>query len=382
MDLSLSRRVLSFAVLVALSASAVDAYEPIDLWTSGQGGYDTYRIPALVKTNRGTLLAFCEGRKAGRGDSGNIDLLVRRSTDGGQTWSPMQVIWDDDENTCGNPCPVVDRETGAILLLSTHNLGIDHEKQIIALSSQGTRTVWFLKSTDDGRSWSEPKEITKDTKKPDWTWYATGPGAGIQIQNGLHKGRLVIPCDHIEAETKHYYSHAIYSDDRGETWQLGGSTRDHLVNECEVVELADPPGRLMLNMRNYDRDNRTRQTALSDDGGLTWHSQKHDPVLIEPICQASIRRLRWPAGGQAGAILFSNPASREGREKMTVRVSFDDARTWSHSKLLNEGFSAYSCLERLDDTAAALLYEGAAGDKTYGRITFVRLGLDWLTDTL
>ncbi|NLS97192.1 MAG: exo-alpha-sialidase [Planctomycetaceae bacterium] len=375
-------REIAFGVLfLALTAAAAHGQEPIDVWTSGEGGYDTYRIPSLIKTKSGALLAICEGRKTGRGDSGNIDLLMRRSTDGGQTWSPTQVIWDDKENTCGNPCPVVDQETGTILLLSTHNLGIDREKEIIALTSKGTRTVWLLKSTDDGLSWSKPQEITQTAKKPDWTWYATGPGIGIQIQHGPHKGRLVIPCDHIEADTKDYYSHVIYSDDRGETWQLGGSTPEDQVNECEVVELADPPGRLMLNMRNYDRDNRTRQTAVSDDGGLTWQGQKHDPVLIEPICQASIRRLRWPTDARPGAILFSNPASQEGREKMTVRVSFDDAKTWSHSALVNEGFSAYSCLERLDDTAAGLLYEGAVGDKTYGRITFLRLGLDWLTDS-
>ena len=226
-----------------------------------------------------------------------------------------------------------------------------------------------------------PKEITKDTKKPDWTWYATGPGAGIQIEHGPHKGRLVIPCDHIEADTKHYYAHVIFSDDRGETWQLGGSTPEHQVNECEVVELADPAGRLMLNMRNYDRDNRTRQTALSDDGGSTWHSQKHDAVLIEPICQASIRRLRWPGAGQGGVILFANPASQKGRERMTVRASHDDATTWTKSKLIDEGFSAYSCLERLDNETAGLLYEGAVEGKSYGRITFVRLGLKSLTDT-
>lgn len=373
---------LPVMILLAGTAMTISAQEsPIDLWKSGEGGYDTYRIPALIKAKSGTLLALCEGRKTGRGDSGNIDLLLRRSNDGGKTWSPTQVVWDDAGNTCGNPCPVVEQETGTIFLLATHNLGIDRERQIIDQKSKGTRTVWLLKSTDDGKTWSTPQDITRDTKKPDWTWYATGPGAGIQIQHGPHKGRLVIPCDHIEADTKHYYSHVIYSDDRGESWKLGGSTPEHQVNECEVVELADPPGRLMLNMRNYDRSNRTRQTALSDDGGLTWHSQKHVPVLIEPICQASIRRLRWPKAGHSGIILFSNPGSQKAREKMTVRVSSDDAKTWAHSQLINEGFSAYSCLETLDDETAGLLYEGEVGDKIYGRITFVRLGLDQLTNT-
>ena len=285
------------------------------------------------------------------------------------------------DNTCGNPCPVVDQVSGAISLLATHNLGTDHERQIIDLKSKGTRTVWLLRSTDDGKTWSEPKEITETTKQPNWTWYATGPGAGIQIQAWLPtRDDLVIPCDHIEAESKKYFSHAIYSDNGGLTWELGGSTPEDQVNECELVELTDPPGRLMVNMRNYDRDNRTRQTALSDDGGLTWHSQQHDAVLIEPICQASIRRLSWPSSDAKGVILFANPASQKGREKMTVRVSYDDAATWAHSKLIDEGFSAYSCLETLTPGSAALLYEGAKADgKTYGRITFVRFGLDWLT---
>ncbi len=369
---------LAFAAVMLVSAA--QGQDGVDLWKSGEGEYDTYRIPSLIQTKSGALLALCEGRKTGRGDSGNIDLLMRRSEDGGRTWSLSEVIWDDAGNTCGNPCPVVDQVSGAISLLATHNLGIDHERQIIDLKSKGTRTVWLLRSTDVGKSWSEPKEITATTKQPNWTWYATGPGAGIQIQNGPYKGRLVIPCDHIEAESKKYFSHVIYSDNGGLTWELGGSTPEDQVNECELVELADPPGRLMLNMRNYDRDNRTRQTALSDDGGLTWHTQKHDPVLIEPICQASIRRLSWPSGDAGNVILFANPASQKGREKMTVRVSCDDAATWAHSKLINEGFSAYSCLERLDDKNAGLLYEGAVGDKTYGRITFVSFGLDALLD--
>jgi sialidase-1 len=374
-------RRLFIQVLLVLTIGAVArGQEPsVDLWTAGQGEYDTYRIPSLVRAGSGALLAFCEGRRAGRGDSGDIDLLMRRSTDGGRTWSPSRVIWDDGANTCGNPCPVVDRRSGRILLLATHNLGVDHEPQIIAGRSQGTRTVWVLKSVDEGLSWSRPEEITADTKKPDWTWYATGPGAGIQIEHGPHAGRLVIPSDHIEATTRRYYSHVVYSDDGGDSWRLGGTTPRDQVNECEVVELSDPPGRLMLNMRNYDPDRRTRQTALSDDGGATWHSQKHDPALIEPICQASIRRLRWPAPGRDGIILFSNPASREDRRRMTVRVSRDDARTWSHGALVDEGFSAYSCLEALDGQTAGLLYEGAVGDRIYGRITFLRYSLAGLT---
>ena len=161
------------------------------------------------------------------------------------------MIWDDAANTCGNPCAVVDRNTGVISLLVTWNRGDDREPQIIDQTSNDTRRVFVTQSTDDGRTWAPPREITGEVKQSNWTWYATGPGGGIQIENGLHKGRLLVPCDHIEARTKHYYSHIIYSDDHGESWKLGGRTPAHQVNECEVVELAG--GRLMLNMRNYDR---------------------------------------------------------------------------------------------------------------------------------
>ncbi|MCC6124326.1 MAG: exo-alpha-sialidase [Pirellulales bacterium] len=350
-----------------------------DLWVSGMGGYHTYRIPALVKTERGTLLAFCEGRKSGRGDSGDIDLLLRRSTDGGQTWTAQQVLWDGGADACGNPCPVVNRKTGEIFLLATRNLGADTEKMIIAQTGKGTRTVWVLQSADEGRTWSKPREITTAVKKNDWTWYATGPGAGIQLEYGPHKGRLIVPCDHIEAITKHYYSHAIYSDDGGRSWRLGGSTPNHRVNECEAVELARPAGRLMLNMRNYDPAERARQTAVSDDGGAAWKDQKHDPALVEPICQASIRRIHWPQNDAPGVILFANPASRDRRERMTVRLSYDDAATWPVAKTIYPGMSAYSCLAKLDDETVGLLYERDDGGKAYGRIAFARFALDWLT---
>ena len=258
------------------------------LFVSGQDGYHTYRIPALAVTTQGTVLAFCEGRKKGNGDSGDIDLLVKRSSDDGKTWSGQQVVWDDGGNTCGNPCVVVDRDTGTVWLLSTWNRGDDHEPGIIAQTSKDTRRVFAIHSTDDGRTWSTPQEITAGVKKNDWTWYATGPGSGIQIEHGPHRGRLVIPCDHIEAGTKHYYSHVIYSDDHGKSWKLGGSTPQHQVNECEVVELAG--GKLMLNMRNYDRSQKNRQAAISEDGGLTWKEQRFD----EDIDRADMRG-RYPS---------------------------------------------------------------------------------------
>lgn len=324
------------------------------LWESGRHGYHTYRIPALAVTPKGTVLAFCEGRKSNGGDSGNIDLLVRRSTDNGKTWSEQSVVWDDLGNTCGNPCPVVDQKTGTIWLLSTWNRGDDHESMIVAGRSKDTRRVFVMSSTDEGLSWSKPREITSDVKGTNWTWYATGPGAGIQIEHGEHAGRLVMACDHIEAVTKRHYSHVVYSDDHGETWKTGGRTPNPQVNECKVVELTD--GRLMLNMRNYAQPMNRRQKAFSKDGGITWEGQRSDDVLIEPVCQASIVRYSWPDKNGDNVILFSNPASTR-RENMTVRSTLDDGKTWSRKLSLYAGPSAYSDLAVFKGGTAACLYE-------------------------
>lgn len=334
------------------------------VFTAGEGGYHTYRIPSLIVTKKGTLLAFCEGRKTGRGDAGDIDLVLRRSRDGGKTWDGPQVVWDDGANTCGNPCPVVDQETGTICLLLTHNLGKDTEAKIVGGTSEGSRTAWVSKSTDDGVTWTKPVEITKDVKKPDWTWYATGPGIGIQTKSG----RLVIPCDSKSDKGKVRESHVIYSDDRGATWKLGGVVGPGC-NESQVAELDD--GTLLLNMRSYMGNNR-RLIATSKDGGLTFTKPVEDQALIEPVCQASL--ISVP--GEKNRLLFSNPASLK-REKMTVRLSRDGGKTWPVSQLLHDGPAAYSCLAVLPDGQIACLYERGA-KSPYETITFARFPAAWL----
>jgi sialidase-1 len=357
----------------------LDAMAPkrTKLFVSGTDGYHTYRIPAVIVTRKGTVLAFCEGRKGGRSDAGNIDMMLKRSTDGGATWSKQQVVWDDGGNTCGNPCPVVDEETGAVWLTMTWNRGDDRERQIIDGSSKDTRRVFVACSEDDGLTWSKPREITKGAKRPEWTWYATGPCTGIQLERGEHKGRLVIPCDHIEAGTKKYYSHVIFSDDHGATWELGGSTPTDEVNECQVVELAD--GRLMLNMRNYYRVKKNRAVSVSSDGGMTWSALWRDASLAEPRCQASIFRYSLASDGGKDRLLFSNPAHPDSRVNMTVKMSYDEGKTWAVAKTLHGGPAAYSCLAVLDGGEIACLYE--AGDKgAYETIVFERFSLEWLTD--
>ncbi len=348
-----------------------------DLYVSGSEGYHTYRIPALLVSKKDTVLAFCEGRKTGRSDTGDIDMLVRRSEDGGKTWSKQEVIWDDAANVCGNPCPVLDEETGTIWLLMTWNLGTDRESEIIAQTSADTRRIYATSSRDDGLTWETPKEITSSVKEPGWTWYATGPCTGIQIQEGKYKGRLIIPCDHIEAGTKKYYSHVIYSDDHGESWELGGRTPVDQVNECQAVELAD--GSIMLNMRNYDRSKHTRAVSISHDGGITWGPLNRDPELIEPICQGSIIRYTHGANADKNRFLFSNPASKTDRVRMTVRLSYDEGKAWAASKLLHEGPSAYSDLAVLPQGEIACFYERGE-THPYEKITLAILDLSSLTD--
>jgi len=348
------------------------------LFVSGTDGYHTYRIPSVIVTKKGTVLAFCEGRKNSRSDSGDIDLLLKRSTDWGRTWSKRQIVWDDGPNTCGNPCPVVDEETGTVWLLMTHNLGVDRESEIIASTSKGTRTVWVTHSADDGVTWAKPIEITSTTKKPNWTWYATGPGLGIQLRHPPYRGRLVIPCDHkTRGDEVGYYSHIIYSDDHGKTWKLGGVTEEG-VNECQAIERTD--GSLLLNMRR-SRTNPVlwRAVATSSDGGMTWSKLSYDKTLISPRCQASLLRYSRSDAPGKRIVLFSNPADTKQRIKMTVRLSYDNGRAWPVAKLLHAGPSAYSCLTVLPDGSVGCLYE--RGDKhPYETITFARFSLQWLTD--
>lgn len=326
-----------------------------DIYRKDQDGYSCFRIPAIVRSKAGTLLAFAEARKNSCSDTGNIDLVLKRSEDGGKTWSNLIIIWDAGNNVCGNPAPVVDQETGRIILVSCWNLGEDHEKDIIDKTSKDSRRIFVLYSDDDGKKWSAPKDITSSVKHSDWTWYATGPCHGIQLQNKKYKGRIVVSANHMVADTKSYHSQLIYSDDKGETWKLGGVVSEHGGNESSVVELGN--GELMLNMRNYNREeSKTRSYAISKDGGETISKMHYLPELIEPICQGSTLNL-MKDGKIGNNILFSNPASTESREKMTIKLSEDNGQTWPYAYLVYSGPSAYSDLVNLPDGNIGLLYE-------------------------
>lgn len=354
-------------ILLLCSVTQLFAQQLNHIYKNDEEGYKCFRIPALITTAKGYLLAFAEGRKNNCGDAGDIDLVLKRSEDGGKTWSKLQVVWNDSANTCGNPAPVVDQKTGDIILLSTWNLGSDHEKDIINGSSKDTRRVFVLFSTDEGNTWSTAKEITKTVKKSNWTWYATGPGRGVQLSKGKYKGRLVIPANHVVAETKKNYSHVIWSDDRGSTWNLGGITRQDSVNESTVAELSN--GRLMLNMRNASKK-RIRQTAISKNGGKSWSNIRPDTMLVEPVCEANLIQYKFP--GKKECLLFSNPASTSSRTQMTVRISYDNGKTWPLKKLIYEGPSAYSCLTVLPNGNLGLFYE-AGYQKPYEGIVFAEI---------
>lgn len=336
----------------------------------GSHGYHTFRIPALIVTTQDTLLAFCEGRKSGSGDAGEIDLLLRRSTDGGDHWSPLQVVVSRPGYTCGNPCPVVDQHTGVIWLPFTQNHGEDHEA--LVTQGKGERTVWLTHSPDEGISWAEPVEITGMVKKPEWTWYATGPGHGIQLTSG----RLLVPCDHMlgihfDRKRDPYHSHVIYSDDHGATWQIGGIIPPG-TNECAVAQLDD--GRVYINCRNYVGERR-RAVAWSADDGMTFQQFTWDEALVEPICQGSLAHYT-PAGELNHLLLFANPASPL-RERMTVRLSDDGGQSWSVERVLYKGPAAYSDLAVLPDGTICCLYERGSAHP-YEELHLARFDLAWL----
>ena len=373
--------ILGLCTLFSCSNKERESYVWSHVWQDADGVYKHYRIPAIIVTQNETVLIFCEGR-SGR-DASDIDLLVRRSEDNGRSWSEQAIVWEDENNTCGNPCPVIDEETGRIILFMSWNLFEEGGRTVVTKSGKDTRRPFMCYSDDDGLTWSEPLDMTASCKDPDWGWYATGPGVGIQLRSEKYKNRLVIPANHsytvkapdepVIVEGYGYGAHALLSDDGGATWRMSLPITPGC-NESQVVELVD--GALMMNMRSY-QPRGLRSIATSIDGGETWTEARQHDQLPEPTCQGSFLRYTTVEDGGGNRLLFSNPPNPlDRRDHLTVKLSYDEGRTWPVSRLICEGPSGYSCLTILPDKSIGLLYDK---DKSK-TLTFARFTLDWLTD--
>ena len=353
-------------VLFAISSFAASEtlYQNIP-YQQGLNGYDTFRIPAMVQTTNGTLLAFCEGRKNSSSDTGDIDIVLRRSFDGGNTWQPLQVVWSDSINTCGNPTAVFDQSNGRVWLFMTHNLGWDTQTEIIDGTSDGVRTIWSCYSDNNGASWSTPVNRFSEVQPPDTRWDATGPGNGIQLIYGSHAGRLIIPA----------IGRNIQSDNHGATWTQSGYLPSGS-GEATIAELDY--GTLMRNDRassTYYKQFNRRVVSYSYNHGTSWTSLQVRDDLVCPICQASINTHNIP-GASNDMLVFSNPAATT-RIKMTVKISNSNGGTWEDQKLIYPADSAYSSLASMSDGNIGLLYENGDG-WPYHRITFARFSPEWI----
>ncbi|MGN9912358.1 exo-alpha-sialidase [Phytohabitans sp. LJ34] len=347
------KALLALALLGPSVAAPAPSVDEQVLYRQGDSGYSCFRIPAVVRANDGTVLAFAEGRVADCGDDGDIDLVLRRSTDGGRTWGPLQVVSEGNGSTHGNPVPIVDRRTGRVVVVTTHNGP--------APCPDGCDRDPYVQVSDDvGATWSAPRELT-EAKRPEWNhWYATGPMHGIQLTRGPHAGRLVVGAsfESWDRVGPHVYgTHLLYSDDGGETWHIGAETsRDDgrvIAQEVTVVELRD--GRIYALARERGTDPGSRAYATSSDGGETLDRPFRTlPALEMPDVQGSLLRF------DSGRILFSAPAHPAAREVASIRSSYDEGRTWEtwrQGKVFSWGPTAYSDMVRLDGDEAALMYE-------------------------
>jgi len=337
------------------------------LYSVGEEGFTLFRIPSLIVSPKGTLLAFIEGRRTSRQLTGDIEIMLRRSTDGGKTWSAKQIVAEDGVETLGNPCPVIDHSTGTIWMPFTRSIGADREIQIIEGKAKAT-TVWLTKSTDDGVTWAKPIEISPTARKDGWTWYGTGPGVGIQLESG----RLLVPSYHAMMGLKSYRSHMLYSDDHGKTWVIGDSL-DAESSECQVVERHD--GSIHVNARGM-AGNRFRRLSESKDGGKTWAKPTLDENLPDADCQGSIVALAKKKGEEKRRWLFANVHGPK-REDLMIHLSEDEGKTWPVSRKIESGLAAYSCLTELPDGSIGCLYERGP-KRLYDEIVFAKFTLDWL----
>lgn len=330
------------AVVVAVRIAAFSpdwntyvSHEPV--FERGAHRDRAFRIPALLVLPDDSVIAFAESRTNAFLDWGDIDLVARRSDDGGATWGAMEILADAGDQTAGNPCVVYDRETATVFLSYT----IDN------------KTLMLLASTDGGQSWSEPRDLAEEfALGAEWTGarfdyqYGSGPGIGIQVTNG----RLVIPAYYFDERG----AHVVYSDDHGKTWTQGDTLGAG--GESQVVELPD--GRLMINARNNDGGGRI--VAFSVDGGMTWGESEEDEELPDIGVMASV--ISWPLGDSTGStLLFSSPTGSS-RGRIVAKMSEDSGETWLDHVTPYEGPAAYSSLGTLSDGTVLMLVEAGRVD--------------------
>ncbi|WP_031171185.1 sialidase family protein [Streptomyces durhamensis] len=351
---------------------------------AGHESYACFRIPAAVCTHQGTLLAFCEGRADSAADHGRIDIVLKRSPDGGRTWGPLRVAARGGRNLAGNPAPVV-LDTGRILLVHIRAAATATEDAILrgTVKAADGRRVWVQHSDDDGVTWSAPREITAQVRKPGWRWYATTPGHALQLSGG-HGGRVLVPANHTlppagtdtGAEPRYNSGHCLLSDDRGESWYLGylDENTDGYINVNETTAAELPDGRVYFNTRNDSPSPGNRADAHSADGGRSLVKPfRPQAGLTAPVCEGSLLQLRDP-----DLLLFSAPADPAFRAVMTIRASADGGATWRTAHTVDGLPAAYSDLVRVDRDTVGLLYE--TGDfGAYETITFRRVPVDRLT---
>jgi sialidase-1 len=357
--------------------------EKTDLFQAGQAGYVTYRIPALATTRKGTILAACSARRDGFGDWADIDVMFRRSTDGGETWSAPVVLADSGNSVVDNATFIIDPHSDQIYLLYQ----IDYAR------------AFLMTSNDEGATWSKSREITGafDTFRArdqyDWKVLAMGPGHGIVLASG----RFVVPV-WLATDKSHRpsISATIYSDDQGDSWHAGetivaNSKDTPNPSEHVLVELAD--GRVMTNMRTESKQYR-RLVSISPNGASDWSPPKFDEQLYDPICMASLVRLGATAHDDAAkCLVFANPDSRAAesaptrwgareRRNVTVRLSHDDGQSWPISRVMEAGPSGYSDLSVAPDGTIYMLYERGAADQHgafhTGYLTFAEFNRAWL----
>lgn len=372
------------ACVVVLAVGRVGAAGPdhVDVFTKGESSYGGIRIPALLVTQKGTLLAFAEGRRT-LGDQSANDIILKRSTDGGSTWTALEVVQDDGDHSLNNPVPVQDARTGRVFIMfQRYPAGLSEFNKGLQPGVTGDSIVknLLMTSDDEGATWSAPQDITTTTKRVGKvTTLASGPGIGIQLSAGTHAGRLVIPFN--EGPVGQWNVYAVYSDDGGKNWRIGhnapGATAPNAkgqmvsrVNEVQMAELSD--GSVMLNTRDEHRTSDCRKAAVSRDGGVTWSDVHEVKQLPAPPCAASLFRY------DAGHLLYSGPDSTKQRHRGTVHLSTDNGKTWSTKRLLEPGWFAYSILARLPDGRVGCLYE--TGEKgAYEVIRLARFELRWIT---